>query len=152
MSVDQAVHRRALTVLMFAAIGIATMLSARADEPDPDESLLMQSMEAMGEAYSKLRRQIGESSMNEASLKLVSVMQASALAAIGHVPPKAESLPAQERPKFILGYKRAMVELLAAILDLEEALLDADNGRARKAHKKLGTLKRRGHGKFQEED
>jgi len=46
----------------------------------------------------------------------------------------------------------AKTSLIGAILDLEAALLDADMDQAKRAHKKLGTIKRKGHGKFQEEE
>ncbi len=141
-----------LALSLFGWLAQGGWQRAAADGDDHEESPLYESMEAIDGPYRKLRRQIGDASKNTESLKLLATIQKGALAAMGMVPSKAETLPRSERAAFVLAYKRKMLELLGATLDVEAALLKPDNAAAKATYRKLGKLRREGHEAFQIEE
>ena len=114
--------------------------------------ILEQSMETINQSYRLLRRQVSDQTKNQATIELLKKMQTSALMAATQAPPMAKKLPREKQGKFLLAYKRTMIELVTALLDIEAALLDADNTKAKQLFPKLSALKKKGHEMFKEEE
>ena len=117
-----------------------------------NEDPLHDAMEDMGDAYRELRRTVGDADRNVDSFKQLLIMQKAVLIALPQVPHKTEILPKEERSRFVLDYKKNLVGLLTAILDIEDALLASDNEKAKQIHRKMATRRREAHAKFQEEE
>jgi hypothetical protein len=109
-------------------------------------------MKSIGRAHRKLRRQAKESSQRDESLALVRSMQRSAATALSLQPAMTDGLPRDKQDAFVLAYKRKKIQLLGALLDLEEALLAGKFERAAQITKNLGTIKKEAHEKFQEQE
>ena len=61
-------------------------------------------------------------------------------------------LPKEKQGKFHLAFRRTIVELVIALMDIEAALLDSDNVKAKQAFLKLGAIKKKGHETFREKE
>ena len=116
------------------------------------ESVLHTSMENVGAAYRKLRRSASVPDRGVESLALLAVMQENALVAMGQVPERAATLAENQRDKYVLAFKRKLLEFVGAMLDVEEALLDGDHVRAGTAVRQLGIIRKDGHEQFQMEE
>ena len=152
-----AIHKSSLSLacllavilgVFVAALIIPTGLSAQEEE----ETELAKSMQAMNKAIRKLRRQVSKPEEADAALKSLNVMQNATAMSLGQLPAKAEVMSPGQRPKFLLGYKRKMLELYTALLDIEQAILKGDHDEAKKIYKTLSTIKKEGHSTYQEEE
>jgi len=117
-----------------------------------EENVLEHSMETINKSYRVLRRQISDQSKNHSTIAVLHTMQVSALTAATQVSPIAKNLPKEKQGKFNLDFRRTIVELVIALMDIEAALLDSDNVKAKQAYLKLGAIKKKGHETFKEKE
>ena len=115
-------------------------------------SVIETNMDILNKSYRLLRRQISDKSKNQSTIALINKMQVSALTAATQSPSMAKKIPPAKRGKFNLAFKRTMVSFVVTLMDIEEALLNSDNVKAKQAYLKLGALKKKGHDNFKEEE
>lgn len=142
-------------LLLFAALVFGTVVfaSTARQEAAPaavQETRLMAHMERMEQALDTLRRSLREPAENAKSLDLVQEMLEAALASRRETPKMTASLPEGERAAFVLEYRKQMVRLAGALLDLEVALLDGNHEEALKVYKNLKKMEEAGHERFTE--
>ena len=141
-----------IVALVFMGLLSTPLRRYQTEAAGEQEFVLHTSMENIGTAYRKLRRTALVLDRSAESLALLAVMQENALIAMGQVPERAATVAGNRRGKFILAFKRKMLELIGAMLDVEEALLDGDHVRAGKAVRQLGFIRKGGHEQFQMEE
>lgn len=147
---------RTLCVLLIAAtalfVAMALAPSPVAAEEAAEASPLHKQMEILQEAVKQLRRQVKDPARNPQSLELVVQMQTSVILAKTYVPPLAQTLAEEKRPEFLMGYRKKMIELADALLELELALLDGKNAQAEELLKKSLELRFKGHQQYKGEE
>jgi hypothetical protein len=152
----EALTMRTLCLLLIAAMGMAVAIVAAPSRATADDaaqaSPLHKQMEILQDAVKQLRRQVKDPARNPQSLELVVQMQTSVILAKTYVPPLAQTLPEEKRPEFLMGYRKKMIELADALLELELALLDGKNAQAEELLKKSLELRFKGHQQFKGEE
>src|SRR4051812_42658614 len=93
--------------LGLALTPVAASLAA-SEKTDAKETELGNRMEDLNGAYRKLRRQVGDPTKNDDSLKQVGAIRKKTEESLTLTPAKAEELPAGEREKFVADYRRAL--------------------------------------------
>ena len=153
-------------VIILLAVGLTTeklTQKARAASHTPKEAgheghvhdehdVLENSMQTINKSYRVLRRQVSDASKNPSTITLLKKMQVSALTAATQVSPIAKKLPKEKQDTFNLAFRRTLVDLVIALMDIEAALLDSDNVKAKQAYLKLGAIKKKGHDTFKEKE
>jgi soluble cytochrome b562 len=116
--------------------------SAEANDP----KALHRHMEAINRDLQKITRNVKDAKKNDQSLAAVQDMQVHTVAAKAMTPTaNAATRPEAERPAYIQEFRRQMVDVLHAELDLERQLLDGKNDDAAQTVKKLRELEKKGH-------
>ncbi len=134
-------------IALALVLGPVTALQA-ADDDKPKE--MKDHMEIISRNMKKLKKDVADSSKNEASAKLAAEACTHAAAAKGFVPEKAKEVPADKREKFVAEFKAMMDELIANFKKLEAALKEGKNDEAQKIYDTLMGMKKTGHDKFTE--
>jgi soluble cytochrome b562 len=116
------------------------------------ESELLEPMGEFGRALRRLLRQIDKPESNEASAELVVKMQRACLDAKGMEPSLVHKQPEAEKARFLLGYRKKMIELMGALLRLESDLLDGDNEKAQASLAAVRKIEDDGHSVYREEE
>ncbi|RMH01473.1 MAG: hypothetical protein D6702_11205 [Planctomycetota bacterium] len=130
------------------------LLAAGGQDPsghEEEETPLARQMHVMEEGLKFLRRSIRDPERNQESLAALLRVQAAAQAAKTEAPRMAAGLAEAERPAFVLAYRRGIIGVQRAFLDLEEALLTGDNDHAREVFARIRDLAESGHERFTEE-
>ncbi len=117
-----------------------------------EQPSLKANMKALNRAYRKVRKQISDPAQNTSSVQLLQAIQLEVTRGIAIVPDRASEMPVNEQGRFVLSYKRKMVEFLTILLDIESALLDGDNSLAQQQFSKLYQIKKEGHREFQKQE
>lgn len=141
---------------LFASVASAlcAFTSLQAQEPKPaaheeKETELDGTMGKVNAAFRKLRRQAGDATKNEESLKLVAEMKAAAQESAKLVPAKASDFTGADREKFISEFHARMKTFIGDITRLEDALKAGKNDEAAKIADELQKMKSSGHKEFQ---
>ncbi len=116
-----------------------------------EDTELQKQMEVIEDGMKKLRRSLKKAEDNAQSLETIGKMQAAAIACKTEVPPAAAKVPEADRAKFLAGYRKGMVALVAEMCQMEIALLDGDNAKAEELFKGLKKIEDDGHEKYSEE-
>ncbi len=101
-------------------------------------------MDAMGDAFKALRKQVGNASANASSLGLVATLRENATAARGLAPDSAEAADAAARPAFLEGFRAQIDRLLASLATLEAQLRDGKNDDAARTVEEIVGIMYRG--------
>jgi hypothetical protein len=109
-------------------------------------------MKQMERSYKALARQLDDPSKDELSLRAISMLQAGVATGKGMVPHIVEEKPEAERPAFLAEYRKTMLDVLKAAIDLEEKLVAGDREGAKAALETLHKMEEDGHRKFTPED
>lgn len=117
-------------------------------EVEPD--VLMDSMVRVNRAVRRLRRQIADDSKKEANLALITTIQEALVVSKRYSPSALEVVPEAERPAFLVGYRKVLIETIRALLDLEMAVLEGDTESAQKHFDRMRELERAGHLKYRD--
>jgi hypothetical protein len=112
---------------------------------------LEETMEEMNDAYKALKKQVGDSSKNADSHKLVLVMQETAVRAKKLAPALAAEKQGPDKDKFMVAYQKSMSDLLVEYVKLEVMVLDGKNADAEGQLKKIIEMKNAAHKVFQKE-
>jgi hypothetical protein len=112
------------------------------------ESPLVEPMEAIETELGAIRRAIRDEATYPDALAAVARMEAATLAAKLLPPPMATALPEADRPPFLRDYRKMMVDMVAAELALETALLDGDGEAIGAAFRALRAFEDEGHERF----
>ncbi len=146
-----------LNLLLLAAL-LAAPLSTffqgvvRAEEEKKQKTELNRKMETIDEGMKKLKRTLKKPDQNEASLKLIEQILATANQCKVLDPAKAAKLPEADRKKFVDEYHGAMAHLIETMEQMKKAVADGDNKKALELHKSLKGQEEDGHDKFMESD
>ncbi len=121
----------------------------RAAEDDTPLADLM--LEAQG-TLKKLRRSVRKEDKRDESLELTDQLLKVTLASRLLAPPMIEKVPEAEKAAFVTAYRKMMLDVARATLDLETAVLDGDLEKAQELYKKIADMEDPGHEKFTEGD
>tara|TARA_Y100000588_G_scaffold16491_1_gene17340 strand:- start:2952 stop:3419 length:468 start_codon:yes stop_codon:yes gene_type:complete len=142
--------------LIAAFIGVGFMIVYKPQLVNASEALeqpsLKANMKALNRAYRKVRKQIVDPAQNTSSVQLLQAIQLEVTRGIVIVPDRVSEIPVNEQGRFVLSYKRKMVEFLTILLDIESALLNGDNSLAQQQFGKLYQMKKEGHREFQKQE
>ena len=116
---------------------------------DPDE-ILIENMKVIEDGMKALRKQLSKPEQYPAALALVVSMQESALTCKLIPPPMTIGLEQEERPAFVLSYRKDMIAMEEAMLALELALLEGDSEVVKERYKALRDLEEPAHERFTE--
>lgn len=146
---------RHVTPLGFAlALGFSFAPVAAFAEHHEEESVLHDKMEAMQDNYRTLGRGLRRPSAEDLPgfLSAVQQLQVLTVQTKTMLPPMAEKLPEAERAAFVLAYRQKQLDTLRTLIDMEEALLEADFEKAGELFGALKKHKSEGHESFKEEE
>jgi cytochrome c556 len=115
---------RILSVTLMCA-ALTAAIGLRAEEKEPQTELGAK-MEKMQSAYRTLNRNIDDASKNADSLAAIATIRENAQAALKLEPKKTDSVPADQKAKFVADYQ-AMIKKTISDLDAVEAALKAGN-------------------------
>lgn len=118
------------------------------EKPKHAETELEKSMDAMGKAWRKLRKQADKPDQNAASLELVATVKAAAQEGLKQKPDLARDQPADKQAEFVAGYQKQMKEMIAALDQLEAAFKANDNKIAVELIAKIGGMQKQGHKEY----
>jgi cytochrome c556 len=142
------------SLLPLALIASAPLLRAQ-DNPPPggppaqeEKTALEKDMDQIGRAMRTLKKQISDSTKNDASIALVAKIHDAATAALDETPAKAQDLPEADRPKFIADYQAGMKAFIADVDKLTAALQAGDNATAATLFAQLGSDEKQDHKQF----
>ena len=127
----------------------ATPAAAPADEKKTDLDLRM---DRVAKAFRKLRKQVSDPTQNAASLALLATMQAALAEAVDLTPEKAADVPADQKAKFIEGYKAGIKGMQDEFTKLGDALTAGKNDDAPKIVADILALEKKDHGDFRRPD
>lgn len=118
------------------------------EKPKHDETELEKSMDVLGKAWKKLRKQAADPAQNASSLELMVTIKAAAQNNLKYTPDLARDVPAEKRDAFIAGYQEKMKQTIAAFDQLDAAFKAGDNKTAGEIIAKIGALQKEGHKEY----
>ena len=137
--------------LVLAAIAASSPV--RSQDPAAEaETPLYLAMESMQASLRALRKQIDNPAESANAAATVRSMQLNAMTAFGQTPPAVEGANEKDTALWNIQFRRQIVELEVALLDLEQAIVEGRVEDAKQGYAKLNELKKLGHEKFQVED
>lgn len=136
-------------LLLTLICSVATVAGVNAQEGkakggDKEETELGNHMDKMGGAFRKLKRQIGDATKNEDSLKLVATIKAESA--------ESTKLTPAWHPDDKAKFQAKMKEFNTKVAALETALKAGDNAAAGKICEELGAAQKDGHKEFKKPD
>jgi len=118
-----------------------------------EESPLHEPMETMNAAMRFFAKTGANAENRDKALEWIAKFQSSVVTCKVMTPQTASAVPDAERAVFVTGFRRMMVDVLAASCRLEKALLDGRYDEANQiAREELKALKAAGHEKYEGED
>ena len=138
-------------VALFLALPSAPAEAARQDDATEEDSPLLKDMEVIQDQLKFLRRNLKKPEENPASLAALQEMQRAAVACKGMSFPMADRAEGEAKAELIKGYKLETIGLIESMLQMERALLEGDNDKARELYKTVKAFEDSGHEKFTEE-
>ena len=139
-------------VALFLALPSAPAEAARQDDATEEDSPLLKDMEVIQDQLKFLRRNLKKPEENPASLAALQEMQRAAVACKGMSFPMADRAEGEAKAELIKGYKLETISLIESMLQMERALLEGDNDKARELYKTVKAFEDSGHEKFTEEE
>jgi soluble cytochrome b562 len=138
-------------VALFLALPSAPAEAARQDGDTEEDSPLLKDMEVIQDQLKFLRRNLKKPEENPASLAALQEMQRAAVACKGMSFPMADRAEGEAKAELIKGYKLETIGLIESMLQMERALLEGDNDKARELYKTVKAFEDSGHEKYTEE-
>jgi len=129
------------------SLGSARGLLQDHDEGGP-KSPLREHMEGMEEQMNLLRRSVRKESSRPDALAQVAEVERLTVLAKSLEPPMLAQVPEADRAAFLRDYRKGMVELLAELCLLEQAILDGDTTKATEEVRVIKELQSGGHERF----
>ena len=146
-----AVHTSCWLAALSFALPTDPAEAARLDDGVEDDSPLLKDMEVIQDQLKFLRRNLKKPEENQASLAALQEMQRAAVACKGMSFPMADAASDNAKAELIKGYKLETIGLIEAMLQMERALLEGDNDKARELYKTVKAFEDSGHEKYTEE-
>jgi len=138
--------------LLFPAV---TIVRAEGDKPavkEADQTELGKSMDQIGKAWRKLRKQVADPASNASSLELVATIKDATEKSLTLQPDKTRDLAEGDRAKYVEAYRDKMKEFIATLAKLADAIKAGDNPGAVKLVADLGAVQKEGHKEFKRPD
>jgi hypothetical protein len=123
--------------------------AAPADDKKTDLDLRM---DRVSKAFRKLRKQVSDPTQNASSLALLATMQAALAEAVDLTPERAADVPADQKDKFIAGYKAAIKGMQDEFTKLGDDLTAGRNDDATKLVAEIFALEKKDHGDYRRPD
>jgi len=137
----------------FKSLADAPAAQAPAGEHDDEKKTELElRMGRVGKAFRKLKKQLADPAQNESSLHLIATMQDAAKEALQFTPEKAEDIPADQRPKFVQGFKDGINQLLDKLSGLRDAVAAGKNDEATKLAAEIADFEKKEHKEFKRPD
>jgi soluble cytochrome b562 len=105
-------------------------------------------MDRVAKAFRKLRKQVSDPTQNASSLTLLATMQAALAEAVDLTPERAADVPADQKAKFIEGYKAGIKGMQDEFTKLGDALTAGKNDDAAKIVADIFALEKKDHGDY----
>ncbi len=148
---------RSRTFLGLSCAGILALAAMAASAPshpqDPaaerEESPLHLAMEGIQAGLRTLRKQIDKPEESANATATLREMQRNAMTAFCQSPPPKEGASAKDTALWEITFRRQILELEGALLDLEQAVVEGRIEDAKQGYARLNELKKLGHEKFQ---
>ena len=115
------------------------------EKPKHTETELEKSMDVMGKAWRKLRKQADKPDQNAGSLELVATIKAAAHEGLKQKPDLTRDQPADKQAEFVAGFQKQLKEMIASLDQLEAAFKANDNKAAVDLIAKIGAMQKEGH-------
>ena len=142
-----------LPLLVSLSLALGPVIArAEGAKPKQEETELGKSMDKMGKAWRKLRKQAADPAQNADSLALLATIQAAAKDNMKYTPDLARDIPADKRDKFIAGYREKMKDVIADFAQVEVALKAGDNKTVVDLLAKIASLQKEGHKEYKRPD
>ena len=125
--------------------------AARQDGAAEEDSPLLKDMEVIQDQLKFLRRNLKKPEEHPASLAALQEMQRAAVACKGMSFPMADRAEGEAKAELIKGYKLETIGMIESMLQMERALLEGDNDKARELYKTVKAFEDSGHEKYTEE-
>ena len=144
-------------VIAFLSIAQAQEPATETKKPVAEKELsgheiLEKSMKGLKRGMRTLGRNLSKVESKAMCLENIRQMQDFALAAFSHCPEPFDAAGKKDSVQWEFGFRRRMVDLAGALLDLEEALRLNDAKRVGLTWDKIRGLKKDGHDIYEEED
>ncbi|MEX0323759.1 MAG: cytochrome b562 [Puniceicoccaceae bacterium] len=136
-----------LFLSLLIAVGAPVQLAA-----EEEHTPLGESMEEIGGAWRRVKRQASDPSKNQATLAMVARMQAAVKEGMKHKPALLEDIPAAEKKDFLVGYGQAMKAFATKLDKLADLLAAGDNDGAVAVVVEIDELRKKGHTKYKAPD
>ena len=146
------------SLLSFLCVLLAltpALIRAEGDQPKPEqpkqekpkhaETELEKSMDVMGKAWRKLRKQADKPDQNASSLELVATVKAAAQEGLKQKPDLTRDQPADKQAEFVAGFQKQLKEMIVTLDQLEAAFKANDNKTAVELIAKIGAMQKEGH-------
>lgn len=134
----------AFTLLLSGLLTPAVSL-AQAPAAAPTLDVLMGQINRQ---YRMVKAQVADKAQNTKTLESLTAMQTAATTAKGMTPASVTSLPEAQRAAKLAEYRKGMVALLKALIEMEENLLADDNTKAAAMVAKIDAIQKEGHTAF----
>ena len=152
LSVGLALAALVSAPIAYAAVQGPPKPDGKADSKDHHEDGgLDGAMQALNGGMKRMNKAFEKSDL-EAVLKTAVDMQQAVLTAKTGTPEKAATLAdAKEKAAFVLGFRKQLITLQKALLDLEIAALDGKTDEAKKIFSEtIAPMKKEGHSKYKD--
>ena len=142
--------------IAFGGLSASRVQAADAPTTAPSEpgkvkkSELHEHMQAIEDAFKKLRRTIKKAEKSADSLALIDTVKKEAAICRELVPSRAAK--EADKDKFVADYKKAMDAFIAQVGTLEAAVKAGDTDKAGSIYKEIKTAEDDGHDKFMQQD
>lgn len=140
----------ATALLVLLAAGLASRPGTAQERGDGGEKTPLQmNMRNVMRLTKELRGSLADPAFRDASLGQIAELQAALLAAKQETPSRAAKHEGEDHQEFVDAYRRQMILMLTATLELEEMVLDEEDVEELQAKlKSLGDIKNIGHDRF----
>lgn len=147
-----------LTLLLVAGAAVGALAWRPAAAPaaaqlEEEESPIHEQMEVMNASLRFFLKTGANAENRERALESIAKFQGAIVASKSLTPATAAKVEEAKRAEFVTGYRKVLVDVLAASCRLEGALLDGKYDEANRiAREELTALKKSGHDKYEGEE
>ncbi|QDV07612.1 hypothetical protein Poly30_31390 [Planctomycetes bacterium Poly30] len=140
---------RSLVVADASAADASALTSLAQDGEKHDEhehgGVLHESMERMQSSMKGLRKMLGKPDQKAEAIALCVTMEGAALEGFMHPPESPDGLEGAELHAYQAEFKKQMLSVTGMLVDLEIALQNGDDDKAKELYRGLGAIKKEGH-------
>lgn len=136
---------------------LLTLLAAFSPAPaspvqDPEDTQLATYMKDINRTLRGLRSSLRDPTRNAESAASCRELQILVTKARGEKPMMTADVPEADRPDFLIGFQRDLVDFAMKLLELESTILDGDNEAAQEMWKDVNGIKSPAHEKYRVKD